>query len=300
MKKLLQINILLILLFSPVLRPLYAEVSPGLISKQKRFVRELFSNKMYFECISETGRLLEFSRDLEDSDSYLFFINVNYFLGEQYRTVVYNLNKKIEGLDFRERILASQSYLRLGLFDDSYKIIENLDYRFIGSQNINELFLRKCEVHLWKRDYNKILFEIERVGEHLPEKYYPGELEKDIVSYKKYGFKSIGASIALSIFIPGAGQMYSGKYWQGGLSFLSVASTAIGAYFSYVYNQKEISYTLMFFSSIFYLGNIYGAYNSARDANNRIHKKFISEIKGKYIPAYNPGSYINIDRMFGK
>ena len=60
--------------------------------------------------------------------------------------------------------------------------------------------------------------------------------------------------------MPGAGQMYAGKYTSGIVSFIGIAAMAGGAVLFYRSGRRDLSYTFIFFSSVFYLGNIYGAF----------------------------------------
>ena len=130
--------------------------------------------------------------------------------------------------------------------------------------------------------------EIKYLKSYYGDKFELNDFQRDIAKYRNKGFRSTALSIGLSMILPGAGQVYCGKYWQGVLTFLSVASTALGAYFSYINNYKDVSYTLIFFSAAFYIGNIYGAYNSARDKNENSHRSFNSRIRNKYMPGFNP------------
>ena len=61
--------------------------------------------------------------------------------------------------------------------------------------------------------------------------------------------------------------------------------------------KKSISYTMFFFSGLFYAGNIYGAYNSAEAGNNEVLRSRQMSIESQY-GRYNPGDYIDIERVF--
>ena len=268
------------------------------IQKQKRFITELFGSKMYFNCISETRRLMQYKKNKKYKNDYEYFIASNYFLGKQYKSVIFNIikNKKLLS-ENKFIILLSQSYLKLGYYKESIKALDKIQYNNLTNIDIYNIFYRRCEIHLYSKSYNSIYDEIEEVKKYYKDQYSLGKFEKDITKYKGKGFRSTTVSIGLSMIIPGTGQIYSGKYWQGVLTFVSVAATAVGAYFSYINNYKDISYTLIFFSAAFYIGNIYGAYNSARSANMNSHKRFRSRITNKYIPEYNPSTEINLERL---
>jgi hypothetical protein len=54
-----------------------------LLMKQKRFVRELYFERRYFDAIAETKRLIALDSGADAWKDYTFFIDVNYFLGGQ-------------------------------------------------------------------------------------------------------------------------------------------------------------------------------------------------------------------------
>ena len=59
---------------------------------------------------------------------YDFFIDINYFLGGQYRSVARNITGRPVLPDFRSRILLSQSYLRLGMNSRSLGAVRGIGY----------------------------------------------------------------------------------------------------------------------------------------------------------------------------
>ncbi len=275
-----------------------AATGDDFISKEKKFIMDLYAGSMYFDCITETRRLMHYDPGARDNPGLFFFIESLYFLGGQYKTVVYNINSSKRGSDLAYAFLLSQAYQKLGMSTEGFRVLEGFDYTLLNSDDAYNLMIRKTEVLLQKKEYSKILHEIAAVKTILAPARDTGDLEKDVSRYLTYGFKSQAVACVLSALVPGSGQIYAGKYWQGVLSFLSVAATVTGAYFAYEYGQKEIAYTLMVFSGVFYAGNIYGAYNAAMNKNFDLHARLRGEVTKKHIPEYRPITDDDVEKNF--
>ncbi len=109
---------------------------------------------------------------------------------------------------------------------------------------------------------------------------YEGNFERTLAHFRIKGlsppkFRSPFIAGFLSLFIPGAGQVYAGRRGDGFYSFL-VVGTLAGI--SYYYKKKEENgkfLTFLSLTSVFHLGNIYGAIIASRDYNLLAKRKFI-------------------------
>jgi TM2 domain-containing membrane protein YozV len=123
------------------------------------------------------------------------------------------------------------------------------------------------------------------------------KLREELELYNKGGLRSSTCSALMSAIMPGSGQIYSGYYIDGIISFLSVAASAAGGWYMYDKGHKGISYSLFFFSGLFYGGNIFSAYNASEKRNNKILQDRYGSISSQYVQ-YNPRDYIDIERVF--
>ena len=268
--------------------------SVGFVPMQKKFIRELFNGRRYFDAIAETRRLMAEDRDPDRNRDYLFFIDVSYFLGSQYRTVAERLGGITAPLAYREALLLSQSYLRLGECDRSIRVLGALRPGELDPPLRYPLLARKAEAFMacdryreLRRDLSPQDASIEGVA----------RLRGEIDRFRSLPFKSVPLSVALSVFIPGAGQMYAGKYGHGVMSFIAVLATAAGAWYFYA-RDRNVSFTFMFFSGVFYVGNIYGAYNASRSFNDDLLDRYREEVRKKCIPPYDPVEQVRHGPIF--
>ena len=139
--------------------------------KQKRFIGELFRSERYFDCITETQRLLNYHKDIPELNEYQYLINTCYYMGGQYKTVV----SKLENSDFNKQdktglaniILLSHSYLNLHYDKLSMQTLDLINYNEILPSVRN--ILLKNRIILLLRDYNykEILSEIDNAEQEL-------------------------------------------------------------------------------------------------------------------------------------
>ncbi len=270
-----------------------------IVIKQKRFIGELYSAGRYFDCIAETRRLLNLKFDLENRDQFKYFIEGSYFLGGQFKTVIFNL-KTLEdnGERLPRLILLSQSYLRLRLYNESIEVLKEMDYHEVAENKRHGFFLRRVEVLLQDSRYEDALTEMAAAKGYLGNVFDIEEMRLDTQRYIENAEKSKWLSVSLSTLVPGAGQVYTGRYLDGAISFLSVLGTLFGAYHFHEKGDRPVSLTFAFFASLFYAGNIYGAYNSAERINCEQERNFRAKLLRKHIPNYSPMNYINLHGIF--
>ena len=241
---------------------LFADKNDDFNKKEINFIKELYHSERYFDCIAEIGKLQVTEKNFAEKNPKLeYFKYINYYLAEQYSTVIFNyrVDSSSDEMFYNSLLLISNSYFKKGMYHESYEIYKS------------ELLLRD--------DMNFI------------------KLREELELYNKAGLKYPAGSALMSAIIPGSGQVYSGYYMDGIISFLSVAASAAGGLYMYEKGKKGISYTLFFFSGLFYGGNIYSAYNAAeRRNNNTLYDRYRS-ISSQYVQ-YNPRDYIDIERVF--
>jgi len=268
------------------------------VSRQKRFVRSLFFEQRYFDAAVETRRLLfEDARGAARPD-YDFFIDINYFLGGQYRSVARSIAGRPGPPDIRSRVLLSQSYLMLGMNALSLAAVRGIGYEAAEPPLRYALLARKAEAYAACGFYRELLDEIAAAGPLVPDRERVALLRSEAERHAALPRTSVPLAVALSVFMPGAGQMYAGKYINGVVSFIGVAALAGGAALFYRGGRRDLSYTLIFLSSLFYLGNIYGAYNAAHAGNEDREHEYRDSFRKKCIPPYDPAAEARDNEVF--
>lgn len=264
--------------------------------KQKRFIRELYNQQKYYDCIAETRRLLSNWSSIGNRNEFHYFIEMNYFLGKQYKSVISHLKSKdqIQKKRFPNLLLLSQAYHNIGQSNESLNVLEKIDYSSVREKDKYQLFYRKSELLLESSRYEDLLYEIES-NNFLKYDPHVEKLRIDTLKYKNLSKKSKWFSVSLSAVIPGSGQIYSDRFWDGIISFIAIVGTSYGAYHFYNTGDKSLSIAFSIFASLSYAGNLYGAYNSSKRKNIELDRSFKSVLIENHIPEYNPKEYIDID-----
>lgn len=83
----------------------------------------------------------------------------------------------------------------------------------------------------------------------------------------------------LSIIVPGAGRMYSGRLGDGIFSLVTIISTGYSAYYYYKKDNYLVAGILGGVTGIFYAGEIFGSFVSVKIYNNRLKLEFLNKIE---------------------
>ena len=252
---------------------------------QKRHLRLLFVRGMYFESISETRRLMKYAENGRAAGDYRYFISACYYLGGQYRSVVRSTG---EPAGFRSRLLLSQAYRQAGMYDRGLAALGNLKYEGLSPHDSYELFIRRSELMLYDYRYEEIFAQAAQARSVIADRNALESFISDLNCYSEIKTRSPLLSASLSALIPGAGQIYSGRWGHGLLSFISVALPAAASIYFYRNGRRGLSGSMMFFSAVFYTGNIYGAARSAEYAGMAAKTEFRDRLIRQHVPSYEP------------
>lgn len=87
---------------------------------------------------------------------------------------------------------------------------------------------------------------------------------------------------ALSALLPGAGQLYNGRYREAGMAFALNAAFIVGGIQAIDSGNSVLGGILLFFEAGWYGGNIYNAMNSAHKTNRDRHMHVLRQLRDKY------------------
>lgn len=278
-----------------LIHPLHAE--DELVRKQKTFIRELYERRDYFNCIAETRRLLNSAPGLADRDAYLYFIEANYFMAGQYRTVIENSKSKaVAGKNLPYILLASTASGRIGQYDAGMGILEALDPATLGADDRCRLLAAKSRLFVEAGLFERAHEELRRGAEYASCARLTG-LGEALGGYGELPRRSGILAAILSAILPGAGQAYAGHYADGAISLISVAALASGALLCFHHRERALGATLAVAASLVYAGNVYGASSAAERFNSTRVGNFRARLIERHIPAFNPMEGVDLDRL---
>lgn len=238
---------------------------------QSAFIRTLYDEGRYFECIAETRRLMTYlpadrKRGLEH------FINVNYYRAGQYRTVVRNLQPALTGLDHGSVLLYSQALARLGAYAEAVRALESAAPWPDGPPR-EEFYVRSVEIRALAGEFAPAFHKASEGAALYPDSVLP-TLRDRLSAHDALRSRSKPLAAALSAALPGAGQAYAGRFADALWSVTAVLALGAGTALAWRGGHRDIAFTLGFFAVLAYGGNIYGAWNSAGEYNRAQTERF--------------------------
>jgi len=82
--------------------------------------------------------------------------------------------------------------------------------------------------------------------------------------------------------VPGAGQVYCGRYQDGAVAFILNAAFIFAAYESFTNDSPVLGGLISVVGAGFYMGNIYGAVGDAHKYNRRLYKYKVNGLKEEF------------------
>jgi hypothetical protein len=109
-------------------------------------------------------------------------------------------------------------------------------------------------------------------------------------SYLTRDRKSLFGAVLLASLVPGSGHVYTERYGDAIISFLTVLAFSGLSIWGYIDKSYGFSAIMGLGAIAFYGGNIYGAYRSAQDYNRKTDQEFLFQLKLKlWNPIRRPG-----------
>jgi hypothetical protein len=250
------------------------------LHQQFNFAKQLYEQENYFDAVTELKRLLFF----DTSHRYTF--EANMLMGQSYKKGVlfndaancFNLAERYSRTD-EEKYTASIEAVRVNILrrttEQALKIIDRLETSGKYKQKQDELYYWKGWVYIFDSDFKKAAGEFEKISmEH----------ELRLLSMNTYD-EQYSESLAkiLSIFLPGAGQFYTGNYLNG---VISLAWNVFAGYLtinSFVDDRifdGIITGNLLWLR--FYVGGIQNAEEFAKERNTEIINNKLFYLQNEY------------------
>jgi len=250
-------------------------------ARQFCYADSLFANGNYFDAVTEFKRLLFFDAGHEFSYRAAFKIAESYKMGGKYSEAIYYFRYAEKFSSSQEQILP----LRLGV------IKVNILRRTCGQALalLNELSkdtsLRASgnEIEYWRGWAFLFNDEWEKAAECFAKSEKGSELKKIALKTENELYSPVKATL-LSVFMPGAGQFYTGNYVSG---LMSLGWNFLWGYISvnsFVENRVfDGIMTANFLWLRFYMGNVQNAGKFAEQRNRELINNTLLYLQNNFI-----------------
>ncbi|TAL35270.1 MAG: hypothetical protein EPN93_10750 [Spirochaetes bacterium] len=264
---------------------------------QKAFIRNLFERRDYFSAIAETRRLLVYEPGSARAGEMRYFIEANYFLGGQRRTVIAHLEHNTVMRDPLSLLLLSRAFFAERRYAECAGTLDELS-RLPADDDVRmEIALRRAELSLTLNRFDEALAVANESRAAIPRPNPLDALARELEAAAP-DRRSPALAALFSAALPGAGQVYAGRPLDALVSMIAVAALSLGAWRAGAAGERGAAVTLGVFTGLVYAGNVYGAWNAARDRTARAEAALASGIISRHVPAYDPLGRMDYKTVF--
>jgi TolA-binding protein/TM2 domain-containing membrane protein YozV len=252
-------------------------------NKQFNFAESLFKWGNYRHSIDEYQRFIHFFPEDDRVEHAMFKVGRAYFHSRRFKAAISAFNAVIDKynnshLSIQSYLMISESYLNQKAYGSAVITLHNLINITGDIQIKDEAHYRLGWVHIKMAEWNKARSYFAKISASNKEKYRLKALSAELDREKLIPQKNPGLAGALSV-IPGAGQLYVGRYQDALIAFLINAGLILAAYESFDNELYALGGLITVLELGFYAGNIYGAVTSAHKYNRKATHQFIEHLK---------------------
>lgn len=232
-----------------------------LFTQNLDFAKFLFDDGDYFRSITELKRELYFCQDSQMKEKIVNLIGVNYLFMGDLKMAEENFSKiKNSTVEYEK------NYLITLFFQKKFKELKTTQILF--EQNNDYVLLSK-------------LFLGELKSESIVDS--KDEIKNIAENFFKIKKKNPYIALTLSMFLPGSGRFYSERGGDGLFSLMTIISPLLGSiYYKFINENKTFFIISTSVAVIFYLGELYGSFNSAKIYYEKKVNRYFYEIKDSY------------------
>ncbi|MGD8781652.1 MAG: hypothetical protein PVH88_22135 [Ignavibacteria bacterium] len=267
----------LVILFLIINTSIFAQ---DYLSVQLDYANNLFESKLYFDAVTEFKRLQFFDTNkLYEYDSN-FKIGVSYKKGAKFDKAVDYLVKAINtARTEEEKFNAEIELVKVNILrkttDNALTIINQLEDKYYTRDQRNELYYWRGWAYMFADNWEMAVSEFNRIDANHELKILSRNVEEE--KYSETFAKII------SIFIPGAGQIYTGRYLSG---LMSLGWNILWGYNVFNALEDERHFDAAIVTGLlwerFYRGNVQNAENFAKEENIKIANKALRYLQNDF------------------
>lgn len=225
------------------------------------YAKFLFEDGDYFRSITELKRELYFCQDSQIKHKIINLIGVNYlFMGDLKMAEKNFLEIKNSSEEYEK------NYFITLFFQKNFKELTSTQIHFEKNKNyvlLSKLFLDEGKT----KDFENSNQEIKTIAEN----------------FFKLKKKNPYIALFLSIFLPGSGRFYCERGGDGVFSIMTIITPLLGSiYYKFINENKTFFIISTSVAVMFYLGELYGSFNSAKIYYEKKVNRYFYEIKDSY------------------
>lgn len=272
--------VLLLLSFSQAVAAGALTIDAG---EQFHFARHCFETGAYRRAVDEYQRFIYFFPEDGRVETAMFNIGTAYFRLRSFNEAISTFQALIEkyghtDLAVRAYWMISECYRKGGAFDAAIINLHNLIGIAGDVDIIDETYYRLGWIYVEMAEWEKARIAFAGISAQSRAKYRLEHLSAELNQESRIPKKDPTLAGVLSV-LPGAGQLYIGRYQDALIAFLLNAGLMLAAYEAFDKDLYALGAVITFVEVGFYGGNIYGAAAGAHKYNRKAHREFIENLK---------------------
>lgn len=259
------------LIFSPM-------VSAETASSIRSFGDSLYQEKDYYRAITEYKRFLYLYPNHPQRNDVQFHIGFSYLKGEKWDAAI----------PYFQKLETPEAFFTLGqTYFEAKRYTLAIDAWNQFLEQYPKSYLTEWVRYQlgWAYFFQEKLQPSSQVFsqiKNLSLKDKAQKLSREIISWNEKPYRSPFLAGTLSAILPGLGQWYDGRFWDGLSALLVNGMFAYGIYATFRDEHYPSAGILIFLGSGFYGGNIFSAVSSAHKFNQNIRESSWSKLKNQY------------------
>lgn len=270
--------------------------------RQFNYAETCFEQQQYAVAVHEYTRFLHFFPQDDRAKKALYKTGLSYFMDNRHRDAVNVFRNLIDRHPDTEwgnqaSFMMSRSYLALGEAGSAINCLQNLvlltgddDIKDRGFYEIGWVYLE----HPWTVGRTEVESDpgefpmpaaaesartcFSKISRRNREKYQIESLSSEINALKTAESRSPALAGSLSV-IPGAGQLYCGRYQDSIVAFVLNTAFIFAACEAFTNDAPVLGGLVGLVGTGFYVGNIYGAMSAAHKFNRRVYRNRIDGLR---------------------
>jgi len=256
----------------------------GTSSEIRTFADSLYKEQDYYRAITEYKRHLHRYPKDSDSDEVNFSIGFSYYQGNKYDAATpyfQKLSTDSSPLSPSAQFLLGQNHLMAERYEPALREWRQFSYSHPNHSFRDAVHYQMSWVHFLKEDLQLMKKELSQIHA-APYQSRASAFMNSMSRWDERPSLSPWLAGIFSAILPGSGQWYTGRFWDG-LSALVINSLfAYGIYYTLDRNYNVGAGVLTFVGIGFYGGNIASAIGSAHKYNQRTKTSLREEFRIKY------------------
>ena len=256
-----------------------AEEASNLLS----FANALFAEEDYYRAITEYKRLLHLYPSNPYSNSIQYAIGLAYFRGEKWDSALdafQNIQSVDEnnGVGTLSQLMMGESAYRAGDYPVAMDTFDAFARNHVSDKLSPDAQMRKIQCLFLLGETQQAQAQSAHTSEQYPTDDRVAEFSREMKGSDKLPRKSPILAGSLSAILPGAGQLYTKRPRDAGISFLLNGSLIALAVIAFENDEPVSGSILSIVELSWYTGNIYGAVNGAHKFNRSQRQRFIEKL----------------------